>query len=450
MDKTILKNKKCSSEANADVSQITSEHLCLSCGACSTACGQHAISFHETIGGYLFPNIDSNACVKCGLCYEVCPGIHFGKSLMDNMPQNPFVGDILSCHVGKAINQAVFKNSQSGGVLTAMLVQLMASDRIAGAILAEMSGTPPRGKAFLAKTVDDFLHSQKSKYTPIPMLRQIMEVEGPVAFVGLPCHIHGLNNLLDHYPELKSKIFVKIGLICDRVLTSAAVDFLILKAGCTSAKDFIFRDKNRPTYPGNVFVESENGKQVVLDASLRMAIKDYFTPARCTLCFDKLNVYADVVVGDPHGIDGVDRYRGESLLIERTQKGKHLVSDTMATGTVALRQVNENVVIEGQGINKKKQDWLRYVKAWSSMGRKLPSYCQSVMNGLETLDVNFEKHKDSLMHSVGLDAFDSRKAVLVSINKLLPREGMKEKIIKVLRRAKNLTKRVITKVRHIF
>ena len=131
----------------------------------------------------------------------------------------PFAGDILSCHVGKAVNNRVFENSQSGGLATALLINLMVKGRISAAVVATMpSAVPPRGRVLVAKNVDDLMAAQKSKYVPIPMLSRILESEGPLAFVGLPCHMHGLYNLIDLVPDLKSRILIKIGLVCDRVL----------------------------------------------------------------------------------------------------------------------------------------------------------------------------------------------------------------------------------------
>ena len=336
------------------------------------------------------------------------------------MPDDPFAGDILSCHVGKAVNNRVFENSQSGGLATALLINLMVKGRISAAVVATMpSAVPPRGRVLVAKNVDDLMAAQKSKYVPIPMLSRILESEGPLAFVGLPCHMHGLYNLIDLVPDLKSRILIKIGLVCDRVLTNASVDFLAFKAKCRAAKNFVFRDKNHPSYPGNVVAEDETGKQVVLPASIRMKIKDSFTPARCRLCFDKLNISADVVVGDPHGLEGIDRKRGESLIIIRTLQGSDLISETTATGTISLRKVEKDAVLEGQKISKKRLDWANYVHAWSKLGRNVPSFCEMVLKNNQPAETHLDKYKMSLQQSIGLDAFSSRAALIESIDRSL-------------------------------
>ena len=153
-----IKNIACARISESDISFVVAEYLCNSCGACFAACSHGSISYIETVGGYLFPRINTETCTHCGLCYEVCPGVHFGKSLIARMPDDPFVGDIISCHAGKAINKMVFDNSQSGGIATALLVQLLATGQISGAIVADMKGTPPRGHALMAKNVDERKH----------------------------------------------------------------------------------------------------------------------------------------------------------------------------------------------------------------------------------------------------------------------------------------------------
>lgn len=398
-----------------DISCVTSDYLCLSCGACSVTCKHGSIFYHETVGGFLFPQIDQKSCIHCGLCYDVCPGVHFNNSLINQMPADPFTGDILSCEVGTATEKAIFQNSQSGGIATALMTHLFEKEQIRGAIVATMQNAPPRGKAILARSSDELILAQKSKYIPIPMLSVLADwnsIEGPVAFVGLPCQIHGLNNLFDRFPDLESKIFIKIGLICDRIQTNAVIDYFSHKAGKQSITNLTFRDKNEPTYPGNLVVTDENGEKRVFDASSRMEIKDFFTPPRCRLCFDKLNVYADIVVGDPHGIMGIDRTCGESLVFTRTKKGKNAFINAKNDGFIETRFVNAQNAINGQQIFRKQLLWSNYIHAWQKMGRKLPDFPKRILIIAENKKDANKKYTVDLFTGLSLDRFPSRSAVI--------------------------------------
>jgi coenzyme F420 hydrogenase subunit beta len=326
----------------------------------------------------------------------------FNKTLTAKMPQDPFVGTILACEVGRATDEIIFSNSQCGGVATALLSHLFETGRIEAAIVAVMrNGTSPRGDVLLAMKPTDLIQTQKSKYTPIPLLKAMPEIEqfqGGVALVGLPCHIHGLFNLINIFPAYRKEQFYKIGLICDRVMTTAAIDFMGRKATDQPIHNFVFRDKQQRSYPGNPVVYTVPGEGIPLDASLRMSIKDFFTPVRCRLCFDKLNVFADVVLGDPHGIKEVDRIHGETLVLVRTEKGRSLVDSAKAGSSIALRKTSIDAGVKGQGIDKKRKEWANYMRAWKDLGRTEPLYPLTV----EALG-NTNSYKKMLLHGLSLD-----------------------------------------------
>ena len=134
--------------------------------------------------------------------------------------------------------------------------------------------------------------------------------------------------MMDKIPSLSQNIALIIGLVCDSIMNCAAIDYLVMKANLSknSNKLLTFRDKVCEGYPGKVYIQSMEGENVVLPESARMQIKDYFTPARCRVCFDKMNIFADISVGDPHGLDGVDRKMGESMLVIRTKDGSKCYS----------------------------------------------------------------------------------------------------------------------------
>lgn len=400
-----------------DITQVVDEYLCHSCGACFASCGHDSISFVESIGGYYMPKIDYDTCTNCGLCFDVCSGDHFGDSLIKNLPQDPFVGDILESKIGIAKDKRIFENSQSGGIVTAILSDLLDNNKIEIAIVATTilnSSGDLRGDYVIIKNSKDLYSTQKSKYIPISMLQaipQIKDIEGDIAFVGLSCHMHSLENLNNTYRWLRKKSFLKIGLICDRVLSNKIVDFIAYKATKKPIKNLVFRDKLKPSYPGNPTVTTYDDKTIILSQSLRVFMKDYFTPVRCRLCFDKLNIYADIVVGDPHGVKESDQKNGESLVFIRTLKGKEIINFTINNGSTNLRYCNTNEAINGQSIDKKRDSYRAFISAWNYLGKKLPENSVNIK-----LTNDFQKELELIQHALKLDEFKSKEELLKDAN----------------------------------
>lgn len=426
-----------------DITQVVNENLCHSCGACFASCGHDSISFSETIGGYYTPYIDYDSCTKCGLCFDVCSGEHFGKTLNNSIPENHFIGNIISTQVGKATDKKIFDNSQSGGITTAILADLLDTNEIEVALVAIMKeGIPPRGDFALVTNSFDLLACQKSKYTPIPLLSAIpllKKVKGKIAIVGLSCHFHSLQNLCDVYKWLAKKDILKIGLICDRVMTTTAIDFISLQATTSSVNNFIFRDKLKSSYPGNSVIFSDN-TQFVLDASIRMNMKDFFTPARCRLCFDKLNIFADLVMGDPHGIVDVDKKYGETLVFIRTEKGKNILERCQISKVIEIRNIDTEMAIKGQKIDKKIVDFYKFTTAWTSLGKKVPNY----PFGIESVS-SFLDEKIKLEHSLKLDKFDSREELLNYAQKYYKKLKLKNFKSVVIKKIKSIIKKILNK-----
>ena len=436
----------------SNVSAIVSQKLCNTCGACVSICPSSAIGFEETIGGYFHPQIDIDNCTSCGLCLKYCPGVHFGKDLLQNVPADPFEGTVLKTWIGAANDEEIYNNSQSGGIVTALLIDSIAKGDIAGAVVVVMSaGNPPRPKVVIAKTREEIIEAQKSKYCPVPLLKILSEVEKvelPVALVGLSCHMHGLSNYLEHRPQFKENIKYKIGLVCDRVMTYAAIDYLIKKSRLNhdGNKMLYFRDKSSRVNAWGVKVVADNGISKVMPPQERMKIKDSFTLARCRLCFDKMNVFSDVTFGDPHGVSGFDWNKGETLVIARTHKGLNLIEKAGSSEAIELREINYIEAVNGQAIKKKREEWIGYSEAWRKMGHDLPNYYDNVKQSAELSD-SHEYYK-KLKFAMLLDKFNSRDKLFKFIDMKLKAEEVFQEMfsfhrffVRVLKKIKSLTKR---------
>ena len=366
------------------------------------------------------------------------------------MPDDPFAGNAIKAFVGKATDKQIFENSQSGGIVSALLVHALETGKITGAVTVSMlSGAPPRPVLKIAKTREEILGSQRSKYCPVPILgflKDLKNHDGTLAVVGTSCQIHGLLNVLDKKPELKPKIAFTIGLVCERVLTYSAIDFLIKKAKNTkkdSAGILIFKDKSVSGYPGDVHFLSDDGISVVLPAKKRMQIKDYFTPVRCRLCFDKMNVFSDLTVGDPHGLDEIDRIHGESILVTRSQTGQRIVSFATNAGAINIRHADYSQILKGQKIDQKKAQWKGYSLAWQQSGNKLPDFFALIEKHVEACP-NVAKYDKDMNNSIRLDAFPSREELNLFVEKEIQKKMMLQKILFPLR----MTKKILTTLKN--
>ena len=382
-----------------DITAIVDNDLCHSCGACANVCHPEVISFYETEAGHVFPKINYEGCTACELCSAVCPGIKFNTTMTSIMEEvgNPFEGNVFHTKIGQSKDHEILENSQSGGVASAIILSALENNLIDTAIVAVMSNeSSVHGDVILAYNREDILASQRSKYIPISLLTALSIVKKNkerFALVGLSCHIHGLHNVLDSKPTLKKQFIFSIGLVCDRVMVNTGMDYLINKTGVMKkdVTEFYFRDKQPYGYPGHVHIKTSN-KSYILPPEERMSIKDYFTPARCRICFDKMNIGADITIGDPHGIENVDRIKGESLIITRTKMGEKILN---LIDNVEFRLGKYEDALNGQSIERKKEDWRGYMEEWIGLNKPVPSYYKYISS--------FTKKPDSKKYRLNLD-----------------------------------------------
>ena len=273
------------------------------------------------------------------------------------------------------------------------------------------------------------MFSQQSKYIPIPLLTALSIVKKRkerFALVGLSCHIHGLHNVLDTKTSLKKQFTFSIGLVCDRVMVNAGMDYLIQKAEVEKkdVTEFYFRDKKPHGYPGHIHIKTAK-QSYFFPPQERMSIKDYFTPARCRICFDKMNIGADITIGDPHGIEGVDRLEGESLVISRTQKGEEILQSI--NKDVDLRLEEYKVALIGQAIENKKEDWRGYIENWIELNKPVPTYYEYVSKF--TRIKSNKRYATNIRQALFLRFPEQREELIIGVDKQLKKYKLKMKFL---------------------
>lgn len=349
-------------------------NLCNSCGTCMAICPSAAIQMQETPAGLLVANVNDDVCNHCGLCIRVCPGTHLEPRVL-NEQVDPFKGQVLAAYCGYAVDSTVRKNAQSGGIVTALLRDMLKTGSIDKALVSQMPEDGSlRPYPYFAKTREELFQARGSKYCPIAVNTKLENVNESMAVVGLSCHMHGLENLEKIKRQYSENIKLRIGLFCDRTLTFGAIDYLVDKAGVDKdeVKDFRFREKKWRGAPGDVYITTHNGCEKNLDWKYRMQCKDVFTPARCRLCFDKMNIFSDIAVGDAWGIS--EGREGYSAIVVRTQRGLDALRSAERAGVIKLDQLSPEVIFDGQRVEDRRRNWVGYNTVWRENYGQVPEF----------------------------------------------------------------------------
>lgn len=341
-----------------DVRQTTKDNLCISCGICKAVCPVDCITYKPECGMQL-PVIDLERCVKCGKCYRVCPGkgIDYTEK-KDMLNDDDFwfgnYHDIVTAHVKRADRR---HNAVSGGVVTQLIDCLLQSGAYESAFLIDCHEyDTQKVQTAHYKKGDDLKDTQKSRYLPVSHERAVSYIikhkDEKIILVGTGCFIEGFWNVMEEYRLNRDNYFL-IGLFCDKTMSYHVIKFFEnhkALQGETMNKLY-FRSKEAGGWPGDVLLETQSGKKVVLPKTERMKVKDYFVPERCLYCLDKLNMFADISVGDNYTGEFSDSEGSNSVII-RTARGKEVWEQFKEE--FEYRQSSKDAVVKSQHLNGRK------------------------------------------------------------------------------------------------
>jgi coenzyme F420 hydrogenase subunit beta len=333
---------------------FSEKSLCTRCGTCVGACPTAAISLDEEY----YPTLDDSLCIECGICSRVCPGgrvnfldlteITFGH----REETTRFDGHVLSTYVGYAGDREIRRHGAGGGVITALMWDLLNRGIVDGCIVTRIKPQQPwHGEVFIARTYEELRSSQQSKYIIIPtneIIQKVRQEPGRYAFAGLPCQIHGLRLLLAEEPALKEKIHVMIGLFCAASLEPYVAREMMECRGISheEIKHFEFRGG---IWPGKIRATLKDGRIKNLHYSnFKDGAINYltylFSPFRCQTCIDGASEFSDISVSDAWTRDEFGDYLFEShsKLLVRTELGKRIMTDAIASGALVANDVTTN------------------------------------------------------------------------------------------------------------
>lgn len=320
------------------IKKLVSNNLCYQCGTCESICPTKAIKMTRLNDkGYIYPVVDENKCVNCGKCKKVCPinNIDYNENHLPS--DKDFIG-IYNC-----TDKERFDFTASGGIVTEIIKYLFKNEIINKAIVTGMDKEKNTdSKVYVVKSGNELKEVSGSVYQPVSVNTALNEIskEDRVAFVGLPCHIRGLNLFLKEKTILNKSIFIKIGLICTIGRGKHGTNLTLKKS--FNIKDFSKIKKIIYRYgmpPGRTRVYLENNTKKEMSCMEIYKNTDYiFMPKGCLFCNDLFNDQADITVGDPWGMNKGKK----AMAIVRNEKVKNILD----------QMINENMLVFDEKITK--------------------------------------------------------------------------------------------------
>lgn len=298
------------------------KHLCCGCGACANICPKGCITMVSDEEGFLYPQVDTTACIQCDLCEKVCPMSASTQSAP--LPTRAYGV--------KNRNEAIRKRSSSGGVFTALAEHTLSQG---GVVFGAAMTRDLQVYHMAVEEPEQLWQLQGSKYVQSQIgdtyaqAKAYLKAGRPVLFSGTPCQISGLKAFLgkdyDH-------------LLCQDIICHGAPSPAVWKqyvayresVADSKAKNVSFRYKDPSWTDYQMRFEFENGsiyqagKQQ--DPYMRAFLADLCLRPSCYSCaFKGQNRPADITLADYWGVwdihPEVDDDKGTSLVFTHSEKG---------------------------------------------------------------------------------------------------------------------------------
>lgn len=304
--------------------KISNPADCCGCTACASICAHNAITMQPDVMGFLYPVVDADKCIDCGLCEKVCAfNDHYDTGL--NLPRP-------DAYAARHKDMNEVETSRSGAAFIAISDWILRQD---GAVYGAGYTDHFRVVHKRATTKEERDEFKGSKYVQSDLSGVFRQVKQDlkngmiVLFSGTPCQTSGLNSYVGK--KLRENLYL-VDIVCHGVpgpyIWRDYLDFLEKKRG-----DKIcwvnFRDKQLFGWAAHreVFKFVKGGGKMSFTYLFYRHIMFRHSCGKCHFCNTKRP--SDITIADFWGWQKTDPNinkddKGVSLVLVNTEKGRKL------------------------------------------------------------------------------------------------------------------------------
>jgi len=372
--------------------------LCVSCGACVSATPPGAIRmvFDDKRSIFVPEIIDTNRASGKGIEFRVCPGKGFpimeiAEQLYSDAPNRSFeLGLYRTAIAAHSTEERIIKNAASGGVMTEIARYLIDKNLVKGVTASRFIYGPkgPRTESFIARTFDDLLAAQGSKYCPTTtnvLARQCVETGRRYLFIGTPCQVAGLRLATREDSNLAKVFPYTMANFCGGFHNFRQLEDLITfdRIDPTKVEYFRFR---RDGQPGSMFARTTDGRTISASYPNYLHRSDVPKHKRCSYCVDATGELADFACGDAWIERLLQTQQSWSIILTRSHFAEQIVNELISAGRIVVTPVSFEELCESQRKNLMSKKFRQYKRMRISrlLGITMPEWDVQLPRGNST------------------------------------------------------------------
>lgn len=296
------------------IKEVQDPGICGKCGGCVSFCSAgelNALGLDKDGTPIL---IDDDKCLKCGICYLICPQIKaLNPELKQKFGWRPPIGPYRHISSARSTDRKIRIVATDGGVVTALLSYALKKNIVQAAVVLKKIGPFARQPVMVTEPselldaagshYEESLHLDEigRRYTTFaPTVREVKHIKERnlerIAIVGTPCQIYTIRKMQVLSIVPADAVSLTIGLFC---MENFAFD---RKAKRTLEKRLKLKLRNieKINIKDDVILQTEDGKTV----HLPFRAVDEIARSACFACPDFANDYADISCGGLGSPDG--------------------------------------------------------------------------------------------------------------------------------------------------
>lgn len=365
--------------------------LCNRCGSC-VGLSEGKIIFTDREGEFRPKVIQEPEEAIAAKLLHACAGKHFdfkeyrAHFYAETPSFHTYIGPYNGIFIAHSTDEKIRQAGASGGMISAILIWLMNTGRIDGAVVTGMSKEKPwLAASYIATSPEQILEAAQSKYIVTSVneiLPEIAEFKGRLAYVGLPGQIQSIRKLQKAGDPVVGAIKYIFGPFYGNTLHFSSVRSFLRSYKIRNFKNISKLYFRYGEWPGNMRVEMKDGRAVELPKFHANYLIPFHILKNSLLCTDLSNEFTDISGGDAWAPVYEERGKGFSMVISRNDTGKEILLQMEKEGLINLAPISEDeaITMHSHGYDLKKRGTFIRIRFRKLLGKSVPDYGYTLKN----------------------------------------------------------------------